>query len=131
MGFVCIFEHGGTSVIDNTVADAISRLEYDPHKNVKDLSVAERFGNFATLFTHYMQKHGGDKTAMADSYEDCDTQPRQCHAISQQCVSEPDGVFFDLFANMTQTEEDEIYPVTVREIAAAQKRSCHYKAFFP
>jgi hypothetical protein len=29
--------------VDNTVADAISRLEYDPDKNVKDLSYAERY----------------------------------------------------------------------------------------
>ena len=45
---------------DNTVADAISRLEYDPTKNVKDLSFHERANSIATLFTHYMQKHGGE-----------------------------------------------------------------------
>jgi hypothetical protein len=46
--------------IDNTVADAISRLEYDPTKNLKDLSFHERADGIVTLFTHYMQKHGGD-----------------------------------------------------------------------
>ena len=46
--------------IDNTVADAISRLEYDPTKNLKDLSFHERADGIVTLFTHYMQKHGDD-----------------------------------------------------------------------
>ena len=46
--------------VDNTVADALSRLEYDPKKNLKDLSPHERYCHMATLLSHYMhEEHGG------------------------------------------------------------------------
>ena len=47
--------------VDNTVADAISRLRYDPAKdaNVKNLHFKECYCHMATLLSHY---HVGIKT---------------------------------------------------------------------
>ena len=45
--------------IDNTVADALSRLEYDPSRNVKDLSVHEKYCCMAKIISQYMPVHGG------------------------------------------------------------------------
>ena len=47
--------------VDNTVADAISRLRYDPAKdaNVKNLHFKECYCNMATLLSHF---HVGIKT---------------------------------------------------------------------
>ena len=50
--------------VDNTVVDALIRLEYDPKKNVKDLSAHTRYCHMATMLSHYMQEddnqHGGE-----------------------------------------------------------------------
>ena len=43
--------------VDNTVADAISRLEYDPDKKTESLDVHQCFSHVATLISHYMHKH--------------------------------------------------------------------------
>ena len=47
--------------IDNTVADALSRLEYDPNKNLKKLDHHTRFCHMVTLLNHCKSKHGGIK----------------------------------------------------------------------
>ena len=50
--------------VDNTVAGDLSRLEYDPKNNVKDLSAHTRHCHMATMLSHYMQGddnlHGGE-----------------------------------------------------------------------
>jgi hypothetical protein len=153
--------------IDNTVADAISRLEYDPKKNVKDLSFHERVNNIATLFTHYMQKHGGDEldtsprdvhfhnkndrsglaaflagrvpsrlnsanengTEMPETTGDVNT---KCFPVSSESHLQKrfeDTVLNDLFTNIS-SDEEEIYPPTVLEIAEEQRRSRLYKDYF-
>jgi hypothetical protein len=115
--------------IDNSVADALSRLEYDPTKNVKDMRYTERYANIATLFTHYMQKHGGDvmSTSYCDQY--CSTHVESVHdVISHNNVSQDDSLN-EIFAQ-TSSDEEEIYPPTVREIADEQRRSSKYKAYF-
>ena len=50
--------------VDNTVADAISRLEYDPSVNVKNVHWSKKWMNFAILLARYdltdlLQQHGG------------------------------------------------------------------------
>lgn len=157
--------------IDNTVADAISRLEYDPKKNVKDLSFHERVNNIATLFTHYMQKHGGDEldisprdvmfnykndrsgrfdssirpsqsfggnvpsarqtngTEMTETTSDVNTEYFPVSAESHLQKRFEDTDLNDLFANIS-SDEEEIYPPTVLEIAEEQRRSRLYKDYF-
>jgi len=111
--------------IANTVADALSRLEYCPKKNVKDMRYTERFQGIAMLFTHYMQEeHGGE---MDLSTPICDQYSNAMDVNTPQIMSE-NALFNDVFANMQ--EEDEIYPPTVREIADEQRRSSKYKGYF-
>ena len=115
--------------IDNCVADAISRLVYDPNKNVKDMRYTEQFHNMATLFTHYMQKHGGD--VMSSSYCDqyADTLEGFALDINSHVNVSNEIPYNEIFAN-TSCDEEEIYPPTVREIAEEQRRSRTYKAYF-
>lgn len=40
--------------IDNTVADAISHLIYDPNKKTSSLDCHEQYYHMATLLSHYM-----------------------------------------------------------------------------
>eukprot|EP00975_Prorocentrum_lima_P006895 1482793-Prorocentrum_lima.AAC.1 len=85
--------------IDNTVADAISRLDYcpkiNPHSddevdddgNWKTISRHEKWNHMVTLFSHY------DKP---DKYSEAAEQP-------------PKDVMAHIFANV-ETQEDSIYP---------------------
>ncbi len=43
--------------VHNTVAGAISRLEYNPHKKTESLDVHQCFCHLATLRSHYRHKH--------------------------------------------------------------------------
>ena len=45
--------------VDNTVADALSRLEYDPSRNIKGLSNHECYCHMETLISHYMHEERG------------------------------------------------------------------------
>ena len=45
--------------VDNTVADALSRIKYDPSKHVKDLLMHTGFFHMATLLNQYNQKQPG------------------------------------------------------------------------
>ncbi len=47
-------EIGYIKGIDNTVADALSRLKYDHSRNVKDLSVHVRYCCMAKCLSRYM-----------------------------------------------------------------------------
>ena len=103
--------------IDNTVADAISRLEYDPSVNVKSVHWSEKWCYFAILLAHYEpgptdppQTHGGEF--------------RQCHSTDRD-VSDISQIYVTL-----GDEEEEIYPPTIAEIAQEQRRSRAYKPYF-
>ena len=118
--------------IDNTVADALSRLEYDPTKNVKDMRHTERYHAISTLFTHYMQKHGGDEmsTSCCDQYSSAHaTVAEQVSSVFPKTSVSQDDSLNEIFAQLS-VDEDEIYPPTVREIADEQRRSPKYKAYF-
>ena len=43
--------------IDNTVADAINRLEYDSSKYTKSIGIHQCFCHVATLLSHYVPKY--------------------------------------------------------------------------
>ena len=112
--------------VDNTVADALSRLEYDPTKNVKDLSTHTRYCHMATILSHYMQEpHGGEEkwgpltvhsiSNPRDPYKNDESSVRTC--------------FANVFANVEGSEE-EIYPPTINEIVREQRRDRGLKKFF-
>ena len=98
--------------IHNTVADAISRLEYDPSVNktaesylmtkVKGNSRSVQRQNWLTLSKHWCKVETDDTT----KHEDLNL----------------------VFA--THGEEDEIYPLTIIEIAEAQKKDRNLKIYY-
>ena len=112
--------------IDNTVADAISRLEYDPSVNVKSVHWSERWCYFAILLAHYdpgptnqpqttgSQTYGRDPCS---SRKDCQNVERDVCDISHIYVT-------------LGKEEEEIYPPTIAQIAEEQRRSRAYKPYF-
>ena len=96
---------------NNTLADAISRLDYNPtmnrHAGDEDLdeySSDEKWNEFITLFNHYDVKS-------------CDTSNvNYKHNYSQA------------FAN--NLSDDKIYTVTIAEIADVQRRDPLWKSYF-
>ena len=98
-----------TKGIDNTVADAISRLDYDPtlnrHADDEDesRSVEEKWNNFITLLNHYDSNISDEKTSYKSNYS-------------------------QVFAN--NQIDDKIFPLTVAEIADAQRSDTKWKQFF-
>ena len=106
--------------IDNTVADALSRLEYDPNKNLKRLDQHTRFCHMVTLLNHRRCKHGGVKRSFATMHN------------PKSSSDDPNTIreaTLDIFANMEGSEQ-EIYPVTAEEIAQEQRKDIELKAYF-
>ena len=97
--------------IDNTVADAISRLDYNPAMNrhaddeINSINKQVKWNNFLTLLNNYDTK---------SSYETHNTNYKTSYS----------QVFIN---NMS---DDEIYPLTVAEIADAQRVDPKWKSFF-
>jgi hypothetical protein len=108
--------------IDNTVADALSRLEYDPSVNVKNVHWCRKMKRFARRFNRYDPKdspnHGGasQDVVMKDSFVNT--------AIEGSEMS-----LKNIFANLGE-EEEEIYPPTISQIAEEQRRNRVYKPYF-
>ena len=92
--------------IDNTVADTISRLDYNPelnrHAGTDKISQGTKWNNFLALLDHYKTKDGDGENS---NYN---------HNCSQ------------VFAN-NQTD-DEIYTMTAAEIAEAQRSYPKWKS---
>ena len=113
--------------VDNTVADAISRLDYCPKINPHPEDELDSKGDFrsefshrrwnklVTLFCHYRHDDGFD----TDEEEEPSVSETTSHKM---CMSH-------VFANST-TEEEEIYPVTVKEIADEQRKDPKMKHLF-
>jgi hypothetical protein len=102
--------------IHNTVADAISRLDYDPKLNTTNEY------NHATHVVMSTKVEGSQKWMMVTKYwsrynaKQGDT--NECNTIQlNQC-----------FAN--RNDEDKIYPLIVKEIVEAQKADNTLKQFF-
>ena len=53
------------------VGDAISCLDYNPNKNIKDLNSIQQIGNMVKLLTHYIEEYGGDRTQSSDNEAIC------------------------------------------------------------
>ena len=97
--------------IDNTVADAVSRLDYNPALNRhaddednKSLSKETKWNNFLTLMNRY------DTKSSNETNTDYKTNYSQ------------------VFTN--NLSDDEIYPLTVAEIADAQRADPKWKQIF-
>ena len=115
--------------VDNTVADALSRLEYDPEKNVKDLSAHTRYCHMATMLSHYMQEddvqHGGELGFRPFTCEPQVLNPAMsANGSTRNCMS-----VNHVFATVEGSEE-EIYPPTINEIAQEQRRDRKLKKYF-
>ena len=93
--------------IDNTVADAVSRLDYNPKLNRhaddegESISKGEKWNNFLTLINRYDTKSSDEPTT------DFNSNYSQVFAHNQS--------------------DDEVYPLTVAEIADAQRADPKWK----
>ena len=101
---------------DNTVADAISRLEYDPIRHKRDNNTLQCF-SLVKLLNTYHAYHGGAHASRTtfNTYNMQNIGARIC--------------FAQIFSNATG-EEEEIYPVTVQEITAEQRKDETLKSIF-
>ena len=78
--------------IDNTVADTISCLEYDPTKNIKDLNNNQQFGNMVMVLMHCMHTHGGEGSSMSED---------EVMGFAQSVIKEVS--FTNIFANINKS----------------------------
>ena len=97
--------------VDNTVADAISRLDYNPNLNrhaddeeLKKLSKHEKWSNFLLLSSCY-------DAMLSDT-------SNESYSFN----------YSQTFTN--NSSDDEIYPLTVTEIADVQRLDPSWKIFF-
>ena len=114
--------------VDNTVADALSRLEYDLSKHVKDLSAHTRYCHMVTLLTHYMQERGGDSEVRENvPLPEADTKGTyaQSHDVFVPDITTVNDVFMSV-----EGSEEEIYPPTIDEIAQTQRSDRILKKYF-
>ena len=107
---------------DNIVADAISRLEYDPEINVKSLDSTRSCYALVKLFTHYCEKtdtnYRGGECSSKQTYQHnihCDSALRTTVDNETQINN-----YSNVFAAISE-EEDNIYPTTIAEIASEQR----------
>ncbi len=101
--------------IHNTITDAISRLDYDPKVN----STNE--------YNHAMQ--GISTKEMASQRWLMFSKLWSCYNEAQEDPDETNIIQMnEVFAN--RSEEDKIYPLTVKEIIEAQKAGNKLKHFF-
>ena len=106
--------------IDDTVADAISHLEYDPSVNVKIVHWSGRWCYFTILLAHYdprdpPQTHGGETSVHNETF---------AHS-KERDVCDISHIYVTL-----GKEEEEIYPPTIAQIAEEQRRSREYMPNF-
>ena len=105
-----------STIIDNTVADAISRLEYDPEKNPS-----------RSCYLNYKVLGSGLKKRRSEDHS--------CYAIlkllnqMELCDDKTNNMTINhVFAQ--RKEDSDIYPLTVAEIAAEQRRHKSLKPYF-
>ena len=129
--------------VDNTVTDAISRLDYNPEVNPTN-GLASNHSN--TRFIHAMVSYLGESTSGESSATDAeilnDSSDISWHEVRennplfkveddllrQQCSQ---LAIHELQVNaLASTNEREIYPVTVKEIADAQRKDKKLKPIF-
>ena len=149
-------EHGPKIIyikgVDNVVADAISRLDYDENVNTRNINVHVRNKSLINRFNGYVNRttnseefltndvHAQDGTHMfanqmefaRENYSAiANTSHKDCERNAQMLVDDAQVKehLKYLFANTSTKDKDEIYPVTVSEIAATQQRHKLYKKY--
>ena len=105
--------------IHNTVADAISRLEYNPDVNPDHhCHMIHNISEESGIGTNYLQWKTVSKS-LANCTTSCDTLEEETEINSRRPDEYVDQIR-SAFANHSG-EEEEIYPLTVTEIADSQK----------
>ena len=115
--------------IDNVVADAISRLEYDPKINVKNLHYIVRHKMLVKLLNKCTQMHGGETPGIENYLEKRLYSHHHDGPDVRTSVDTLKEHVKHVFANVSE-EENDIYPPTISEIAASQRLSRVYKPYF-
>lgn len=128
--------------VDNTVADAISRLDYSPKINPHPEDELDSNGEFKTdyshhkwnklitLFAHYQLPNDDDEVHeewKEDAEDVTDENLIFSHNLS---VQEPKDCMNHIFASSKAVDDDEIYPVTIKEVADAQREDPKMKHLF-
>ena len=120
--------------INNTVADAISRLDYTPTETPKDAHIADRsISNEAMCHSAFMQSFADENDIDVHHFRwktiskcfnkqlfNFSTIIESVHGIGTPLYEREDRVGLSLY-NRSSEEQDEIYPPTVSEIADAQR----------
>ena len=108
--------------IHNTVADAISRLEYDPMVNpTRQCMNIQRISTETGIKETHLQWKSVSKCLV-----NCDS---ECHTLDKDPpVSNTRELIRRCFAN--RDEEEDIFPLTITEIADAQKADKHLRKLF-
>ena len=117
--------------VDNIAADAISRLEYDPKINIKNVDSHRSCYVLVKLFNHYCETTDRKYPGGAFTSKQTNT-----HNICRDVLLEPEStndslidVSKDVFATISE-EEDDIYPPTVAKIASEQRKNRAYRKYF-
>ncbi len=92
--------------VHNTVADTISRLEFNPAQNSTTTAEPNTILNKWKMFSKHWRQYN------------------ECHATTNTNDIQMEGVF----AN--RSKEEEIYPLTTVEIVKAQRADATYKHLF-
>ena len=138
--------------VTNVVADAMSRLEYDTSVNTRIINVHIQHKALARSLRRYVEATTEYEPFQTDGgYLPSGTITTHHglhieHRYNNVLVVEPDTqkpVCYDntaqqqaflsrrhLFVNRTAEKEDEVYPVTVKEVAEAQRAHKHYANYF-
>ena len=127
-----ILEEYGPEIIyikgeTNIVADTLSRLEYDPHTNVREVSYNKKSIYMVKMMNHYIESTEKVEINMASGTY---SQMKQmaptatffkCPPMFSERRSDVVNVnYTDVFANWNSSDESEVYPVTIKVIAEEQ-----------
>ena len=107
--------------IDNTVADAISRLDYCPKVNPHPEDELDSKGNFRSEYSH---RKWNKMVSLFSHYQYDDES-----VLEEEDVTEPKVCMSHVFST-SAADDEEIYPVTVKEIADAQREDSKMNHLF-
>ena len=117
--------------VDNIVADAISRLEYNPEINVKSLDSTRSCYALAKLFAHYCKikdmNYRGGECSPKQTYQHMGDNALGLYSDNEK----QSDITKNVFANISK-DEDDIYPPSIAEIAYEQRKYRYrlYKRYF-
>jgi len=107
--------------VDNTVADAISRLDYEPKKNPHP----EDYDAFDAKELNWHMKHNIGVFILTELLEEQQGDgDEEVAEESKECFSH------DFFVQSEVSNEEEIFPVTIREVVDEQLRDKEMKKWF-